>query len=157
MQPAQVRTVLMDAMRAENFYARPPERIRIEHVPHETSRWEVFRGHLLDASHTREEADFESWNVWLEPNDFASLGLSAPAPIISVKLQTAEPHLHIVRRLAVRGWETYESAPGVIQSRSAVQWRSELVGSIALNNPSTYPYGLPHAIATYLRLAFLGI
>ena len=47
----------------------PPRRridLRIEHVASERLGWELFRGHLLDPAHARQQFCFAAWNVYLD-------------------------------------------------------------------------------------------
>jgi len=108
-----------------NFFVAPPLALRVQHVADEEIRWEVFRGHLLDAASTRELATFESWHVWLDDPR------SGPtAPLISLRLQVEPGRLHATRAILVHGHEAFESAPGVIETRPVQKWAIELVGTI---------------------------
>jgi hypothetical protein len=123
--------------------------LRVEHVASEQAVWEVFRGHLLDASHTRRVEEFETWNVFLDEASKA-----AEAPLVSVRWQQGPQRIYIVRRILTHGFEAYEDSPGVILSREVRRWVAELVGTIALD--AIDKDELESELARYLFLAVIG-
>lgn len=136
------RHVVESVLRPGSFFVTPPGRLRIEYVPREEASWEIFRGHLLERTHTRRRAPFASWHVWLDAD-----GVSGGAPLISLKWHLDERRLYVTRNLLVHGFEAYEEAPGVIGSRPAEKWIEELVATF---DPSTLP---PEELSAELTMA----
>ena len=75
-----VHSAVNHALRPGCFFVAPPGKLRIEHVADETVRWEIFRGHLLDAAHARASERFSSWHVFLDSDESP-----AAAPLLSIR------------------------------------------------------------------------
>ncbi len=147
--PEFIREAIGRALAGGHFFVAPTRRLRIEHVASEQAIWEVFRGHLLDASHSRRMEEFETWNVILDEGSKA-----AEAPVVSVRWQQGQQRVFIVRRILTHGFEAYEDSPGVILSREVQKWVAELVGTIALDTVDKDE--LESDLARYLFLAVIG-
>ncbi|HTM52670.1 MAG TPA: hypothetical protein VL175_01505 [Pirellulales bacterium] len=115
------------ALQPGHFFASAGQ-LSIEERPQENWRWEVLRGHLLDAAHTRETAVFDAWHVALDAAGQES------TPLILVLLDAPGVKLHVVRRILVHAFEAYEDSPGVILSRPVEKWTAELVSTIRLEH-----------------------
>jgi hypothetical protein len=147
----QIRTAVAEALSPGRFFVSAADRLRIVHAADEDVAWEIFRGHLLDASRTRQRRTFEAWNVFLVgPADEA-----ADAPRLSIKLDVDEGRLFVTRNILMYGWEAYEQAPGVIASRPAQKWMPELVGTLDLGRFDTTA-ALRVELSTYVLLAVIG-
>jgi hypothetical protein len=121
MTSAAISTAITAAMQPRHFCVADGHTVRCDHDVPERCRWELFRGHLLDPSQTRDVRDFTSWHVYFDQAD---------EPLVSVK---SDGHtIFVVRALRVLGHEAYEDT-GVIHTRLAEKWQRELVGSVALN------------------------
>ena len=155
MNESEWRAAIDDALRPHHFFVAPAWRLRVEHVPRETIAWEVFRGHLLDGSMTRERKTFEAWHMFLESAAEASGSAVAPAPLISLKFDATDRRLFVIRNILVHAWEAYESTPGVIDSRPVQKWAAELVGTIDLAARDDGE-NLRDEIGKYLAFAMLG-
>jgi hypothetical protein len=92
---------------------------RAEDVP-----WEVFRGRLVDAAHTRQRARFLSWHITED---------GADSPLLSVRLDVNAGAVHVTRGILCYVWEGYDTGGGVIESREVQRWTCELVGSAELH------------------------
>ena len=147
--PEFIREAIGRGLAAGHFFVTPTKRLRVEHVANEQAVFEVFRGHLLDASHSRRVEEFETWNVFLD-----DVSKAAEAPLVSVRWQQGPQRVFIVRRILTHGFEAYEDAPGVILSREAQKWFAELVGTIALDTVDKDE--LESELARYLFLAVIG-
>lgn len=147
--PEFIREAIGRALAWGRFFVAPTKQLRVEHVASEQAAWEVFRGHLLDASHSRRVEEFETWNVFLDKASKA-----AEVPLVSVRWQQGQQRVFIVRRILTHGFEAYEDAPGVILSREVQKWVSELVGTIALDAADKDE--LESELARYLFLAVIG-
>lgn len=121
--------VIDEAMRPGNFFAAPEMRLAWVSARAETIPWELFRGRLVERSQTRILKTFLAWHV-IEENE------SHPAsePIISVKLDVHEKHIHVTRGLLAYVWEGHDAGGGVIESREVVKWTRELVGTLRLGD-----------------------
>ena len=125
LKHANIVTAVERALRTEWFFAPPPGSLRIERVENEESTWELFRGHLLDATRTRQRREFALvWHVHLD-------GDTPSEPRISVRFDAEERTLHVTRRLLVRGFAAVDAGSNVIEAKPVVKWLEELVGSIA--------------------------
>ncbi|HEV3136819.1 MAG TPA: hypothetical protein VGZ26_02925, partial [Pirellulales bacterium] len=129
MIPATVRAAIEEVFGPRHFFVAKPNRLRVEHVAFQRLPWEIFRGNLLDPSHTRETAEFEAWNLFLDTGDEPG-----GAPLISIKWQPARQQLFIVRQILSHGFEAYEDPPGVILSRPVQKWLAELAGTIEIEH-----------------------
>ena len=121
-----------------------------EHQATESTRWEIFRGHLLDHRQTREESEFERWSVL-----FHVIGEARPQHVISLRMAAGQGPIYITRELLIQGEETYESAPNVIETRSALVSRRELVGTVDRNRWASTA-ALAGELSQYVLLAIVG-
>jgi hypothetical protein len=149
MIPATVRAVVEEAIDPGRFFVTKPNRLRVEHGASQQLPWEIFRGHLLDPSRTRETAEFEAWDLFLDSEDEPG-----GAPLISIKWQPARRRLFIVRQILSHGFEAYEDPPGVILSRPLQKWVAELAGTIELDHFA--PDTLRAELAGYVFRAVIG-
>jgi hypothetical protein len=94
---------------------------QVEDIP-----WEVFQGRLLDTSQTRQRRRFESWNIYLLPE--------TQTPLLSLKLDTSERRLHVVRGVESYVHEGYDSGGGVYQTRERRKWLHELIATFDLRD-----------------------
>jgi hypothetical protein len=109
-----------------NFFVASGIELAFEHRQAEIS-WELFRGRLLDAAHTRVLRSFEAWNVyWVDD------GKRSEEPILAVKLDVAAGQIHVVRAIHSYVWEGFDAGGNVIESRETTRWVRELVGTIHL-------------------------
>jgi hypothetical protein len=96
-----------------------------DHVAAEDISWEVFRGRLLDAAHTRQRRTFAAWNVYaVTPEGRAA------EPLLSLKWDAAAGELHVVRGVESYAWEGYDAGDNVILSRERRKWVRELAATI---------------------------
>lgn len=154
MHPEQVAAIVVESLRPERFVVSgfPPgsvghaEAIRCVHRPADCVPWELFRGHLLDASQTRLRRCFDSWLVFLDGQ--------AEEPLLAVRLSGEDSRLFVVRSVLVHGHEAYEEG-GVVQARPVVKWLRELVGSLAYLEYRD-PAALRADVQHLLHLAFVG-
>ncbi|MCS6976861.1 MAG: hypothetical protein NZM31_07625 [Gemmatales bacterium] len=151
MHVEQAAVVIADALRPERFVAGaakelPPGELRCVHRPADLVPWEIFRGHLLDASQTRQRRCFDSWLVFQ--------GAARDEPLLAVRLATEERRVYVVRSVQVHGHEAIEE-DGILTTRPVVKWLRELVGTLDLNE---YPEvaAFQHALEHLLHLAFVG-
>lgn len=122
--PSDVVRSLVPALLAQGrLYVAANWHSRIDHVPRETQRWEVFRGHLLTAVQTRQQAEHEIWHIIAGPAEDLQ-------PLVSVRWDARLGQLYVTRKLLVHAWEAYESSPSVIECRQVERWQSELVGTV---------------------------
>ena len=117
-----VSHVIDDAMQPGHFFVAPDLPLTWTAARSESIAWEIFRGRLLDATQTRQVQTFLSWHVEQHGE-----------PLISVKLDIYSGQVHVTRGLQCHVWEGYDAGGGVIDSREAVKWTRELVGTIRLD------------------------
>lgn len=135
MQPVEVGGLITAALDPRHFFVAPGGRVQVTAAPDETTPWELFRGHLLDAHRTRLTRRFRTWHVHFAEggpvaDESAAEPASPAAPLVSVRWDEASGELHVTRNLLSRGWEALETRPGVIESRPILRWLPELVASI---------------------------
>ncbi|HEV3446313.1 MAG TPA: hypothetical protein VG099_16840, partial [Gemmataceae bacterium] len=124
-----VRALISDALRPAHFYLRRTGVLEWQPPCAEEVSWETYHGRLLDPAHTRERRQFEAWNIfWVDAE-----GRSAE-PILSVKWDEDEGHLHVVRSIHCYAWEGYHAGDNVYLSRETRKWLRELVGTIKLRD-----------------------
>lgn len=147
MSPDDLERAVAAALTPDHFYLDRALTLRIEQRTQESLPWEVFRGHLLDKSQTREERKFASWLVFLSPE--------ATEPILAVLFDPEVHQVFVTRSILIYGHEAYDDH-GIIQSREAEKWRRELVGTIELDRVSGATQ-LGELLEHYLFLAVIGI
>jgi hypothetical protein len=134
-----VRQVIDEVVDPANFFTAPTEtreqpaiELRWDRAVEEVVSWELFRGCLLRPAHTRESRSFLAWNgVRIEAGERSGESL------ISVKLDRIHNVVHVVRSILSYVTEGYDAGGGVFQSREAVEWARELVGTIELDRLTT--------------------
>src|SRR5262245_37122614 len=102
--PGLLHGLIGDVFQPAHFFLGPALSLEWDHLAAEELSWEVFRGRLLDPAHTRQRRTFEAWNVYL-----VSDGTRSPEPLLSVKLDEAAGHIHVVRAIHSYAWEGYDS------------------------------------------------
>jgi hypothetical protein len=108
-----------------HFFVGPNLTLEWDHVATEAISWEVFRGRLLDAAHTRQRRTFAAWNVYaVTPQGRAA------EPLLSLKWDAACGELHVVRGVESYAWEGYDAGGNVILSRERRKWVRELAATI---------------------------
>ena len=138
MNPAEIRSVIQQALNQGCFFAGQGSCCHVQYNPNEDIAWEILDGHLLDSSHTRLRKDFESWNVFLdETATLETQENTSNAPVVSIKFDPVNHHIHVTRNILSYAWEAYEELPNVIRSRETRKWVPELIGTI---DPATHPF-----------------
>lgn len=127
LHPASVRELAARILSPKHFWTALGLELHLEHDPEHCQRWEILHGRLLDAAHTRNEATFEEWNLWLAEDT-----IRGDEPVLSLKFDAAAGQLHIVRSMPCYLWEGYDAGGGVIESRETISWVRELTGTIEL-------------------------
>ena len=122
-----VRHAIADVLHPTNFYSAPSVQLRWEHLPTETTPWEIHRGQLAPRHLSRESQALECWNV-LRLQD----GQVSGEPLLSLKLDAERGQLHVVRGLLCWTWEGYHAGDNVYLSREVRRWVRELVGTLSL-------------------------
>ncbi len=158
MSPEEVRSVVSRCVAPPRFFVTGGRRLRVDYVPREEVFWEIYLGHLLDGSQTRARGSFETWNVLLDDAARAEEDeQSFPhGPLCSIRFDAGDGTLHVCRGLLVRGHETFEPSPGVIDSRPCLKWQTELVGTIKLDRFTDGEH-LACELETHLDLAVCGV
>lgn len=141
LQPDFLRdAIIAKVLSPGHFFIHAAFELIFEKPIIETVTWEVFRGQLLDARHTRTQQTFSSHHV-----RFKSIQSSASQPLLSIRVDGAaelEPPgarqlrprtLHVTRWLECRIWEAFDDT-GTIGSREVERSVEELVGSIPLED-----------------------
>lgn len=103
------------------FFVSPSIHLAWRHEV-ETIPWELYRGHVLDRTRTRERQTFESWNL-CEPSD--------PEPVLSIKFCPATNTLFVTRSIRCHTHEVTEER-GLLQTRPVVRRIRELIGTVSL-------------------------
>lgn len=153
--PASLNARVLHALSPAHWFTVRPLSLRVDFVPTATIAWEIFQGHLLGATATRQTRQFSTWYV--RPNTIpAELEAAVPDALVSLHWDRTSQTLFVVRYLLVEGWETYEPTPGVIASRPARKNLAELVASIRVES-SAPETDLEREIHQSLRLAFTGV
>jgi hypothetical protein len=148
MHPEQAAAVISEALRPERFVVAGTAKssVRPGRRPADCIPWELFRGHLLDASQTRLRRCFDSWLIFAHEKD--------EEPLLAVRMAAEEGRLFVVRSLLVHGHEAVEE-DGILTTRPALKWLRELVGSLSYweyDDPAAFQADLEHL----LHLAFVG-
>lgn len=121
---------LIDAVvQPGHFLVAPPLTLRWEPARAEEVPWELFRGRLLDAAHTRQTRSFLSWHVIEVGSQVEEI-----EPLLAIRLDPQARTIHVTRGLLCRVWEGHDAGSGVIESREVTRWTRELVGSLALDD-----------------------
>src|SRR5262249_40121862 len=108
----QVRRIIGRVLSPAHFFVAGPTTLEWDHPDVEELPWEIFHGHLLDGSQTRQRQTFESWNIYR-----VDTGGRSAEPILGVKLDAGAGILHVTRAVLCHAWEAYSDGGHVIQSR----------------------------------------
>jgi hypothetical protein len=120
------------------FYVNSDFELIFEKPLVETVTWEIFRGQLLDARHTRAQETFSSFHIRLksiksgEKEPLLTIRLSGLAdfkPSPTVPLPSCV--IHVTRWLKCHVWEAFDD-DGAIGSREVQRCVEELVGSMPM-------------------------
>src|SRR5262245_53457516 len=71
-----------------------------ERRPHEEIAWEIWRGRLVPPRYARQRKKFTTWNIY-----HVESGCRSAEPILSLKLDTSERQLHVIRSILCHVWE----------------------------------------------------
>jgi hypothetical protein len=128
----QVREIITAIVRPAHFYVGPGLELAWEYRASEEIAWEIYRGRLLPPGQTREKRSFAASSIRILES-----GVASAHPLLSLKLDTENALLHVVRGLRCYVWEPYDSGSNVILSRETIAWVPELVGTLRLDGPIT--------------------
>ena len=151
MTTEQLSRLIETVLSPANFFVGTAGRLRSTYSPSEICAWELFQGHLLAATQTRQTKEFQAWNVYLDQHD-----ASANEPLISLKWNRTDSRLYVVRNILSHTWEIYESRPQVIESRPTQRWLPELVATIPIESESDDRSTL-RLMQKAVQLAVLGV
>ena len=112
------------AMQPGQFFVAPPLKLTWSATRAETIAWEIFRGRLLDRKQTREQKTFLSWHIGEDGAEEATIG---------VHLDVHARQIHVTRGLLCHVHEACD-IDGGIDSREAIRWTRELVGTLSLSD-----------------------
>ena len=113
------------ALDPSGFFVDPTLKLRFERQVQRTVAWEIFQGHLLDATQTRDTKQFVCWELYLDSVEGDSL-----TPWIAIYCHPDDRCLYVVRNVLVHGWEAFDAGNNMIESRAVKKWQPELVGSV---------------------------
>ena len=177
--PAFVHQSVHQALSSRHFFIADGLRARIVQESERAIRWELFRGHLLDPRHTREEAQLSAWHWYLlgKSDDPRATCLSSHRstsatehPLLSLFYHAADQQLHVVRYLLTHDWNQGASGESSTASAATPQhyWARELVASIAVpthvplaeisanSSATSYPAEFPDAAWRAFHRALVG-
>ena len=117
--------LITDALRRENFWLAPNLRLEWQPPTREDIPWEIFRGRLLEPTHTRQTRRFISWSIYQINGSERSA-----EPLLAVKLDEQTGDIYIVRAILCHVWAGVDSGSNVIESRERTRWVRELVGTL---------------------------
>lgn len=147
--PQPLAEAIAAALEPRHFFVAPPGHIGIEQVDREEISWEVFRGHLLDETATRQRATVAAWHVVYRGGDGE---VSRP---VSIVYRPEEAALHVVRRILTYAHDVYEPQPRVLETREVRRWQRELTGSIPIQSRSEVAPTRPAELTAWIRQALL--
>ncbi len=138
-------------LRPPRFFVAAAGRLQIDRRASETLPWEVFRGHLLDGSQTREQKTFESWNVLVQP-----AADKPPEPLLAVLFAPSDRLVYVTRSIETHVQEPYVTEGNVVLTREVQKWVRELVATIDLavlegGCPPVASRSAPHPARTFER------
>jgi hypothetical protein len=123
-----VREICADVTRSGNLFVSHPASVRRGYCAGEDLVWEISNGRLLDERQTRERRQFETWGHFLLDE-----GEEPPAePTLAVRFAADDGTIHVTRSILQRAHEAYAAGQNVVESRAAVRWQRELVGTVDL-------------------------
>src|SRR5207244_8770574 len=108
----EVLALIRDALLPRHFFVRNPDALEWLPPCKEEISWEIYRGRLLDAAHTRQCQEFEAWNIFWHDG-----GARSAEPILSVKWDGSARQVHVVRAVYCYAWEGYHAGDNVYLSR----------------------------------------
>ncbi len=127
MNDDSVRATIDQVLRPGHFFLATQSRLQIDHRRDVSLPWEVFRGHLLDESKTRMQKTFESWNVFVQPDE------GGPTePLLAVLFAPSERVIYVTRSIYSYVQEPYVTQANVVLTREVRKWVRELVATIDL-------------------------
>ncbi|MFM9068701.1 MAG: molybdenum cofactor guanylyltransferase [Planctomycetota bacterium] len=159
LAPPALHDAINEALHQRAFLIADGLRPVITYQPPLDLRWEVFRGHLLDPRHTREEARLEAWHWYLlgpaehpystclsSYHTAVAVSEEAPVagpisptdhPLLSLFYDDSQQLLHVVRYLLSYDWSSAgdEQAASADGLKSQHYWARELIVTIPV--PST--------------------
>ncbi|MFO0807044.1 MAG: hypothetical protein U0746_00300 [Gemmataceae bacterium] len=118
-----VRNAVADAMASSNFVGRLRHQLEFTNERCEEVFWELFHGHALDESKTRERRRFVAWSIGAK---------GECEPLVAVRWDHESQTVHVTRSILCRMPEAFDAGGGVIDSRMTIRRQRELVGSIDL-------------------------
>lgn len=122
LTPALVEEIAADVFHPRNFLVGPETHVTWRTVAEEPF-WELFCGRALDGTQTRERRAFQSWWLAVENGD-------PDEPLIALRWDRADGMLFVTRSIQCRVHEGYDAGGGVFETREAIKWVRELVGSV---------------------------
>lgn len=126
LTPGLAASICAEMVRPAHFYVGPRARLRWTGEVEEEVFWEIYLGRVLDRLQTRERRRFTSWNVHVVDAD----GRDSAEPLISLKTDRDAGLIHVTRAILCHAHETVVAAGNVVETREAIRWQRELVGSI---------------------------
>jgi hypothetical protein len=129
-----VRASIEQMLQPAHFFVAAAGRLQIDHRASETLPWEIFRGHLLDGSQTREQKTFDSWNILVQP-----AADTPPQPLLAVLFARAERLVYVTRSIETYIQEPYVTEANVVLTREVRKWVRELVATIDLTLHCGHP------------------
>ena len=149
MRSESVEAAIAAALDRARFFASRGWTLALRHENQDQLAWETFRGHLLDAAATRQTRTFASWTVCRRLPD------QEAEPVLAVYWERAAGRLYVVRFLRVHGFEVFDEAPDIIQSRPVQKLARELVGCIDLQRVQSSEH-CAEQLGHYAFLAVVG-
>ncbi len=147
MNLSQISASIAAACRPSRFFLSAGGQLRLVEETAVEVPWEIYRGHLLDPAQTRQTRSLDVWQLLFRwPDD------DRDQPLIVLYYDRPEEVLFVARHILTHGWETFESAPNVIESRPAQLWRRELVATI----PTAAGGNLAAEVTRSIEFAVLG-
>jgi molybdopterin-guanine dinucleotide biosynthesis protein A len=154
LAPPALHDAIHQALHQRSFFIADGLWTETSYQPPLELRWEVFRGHLLDPRHAREEARLEAWHWYLlgpvdHPyatcfssyhtgsaggNRSSSAGTISPTdhPLLSLFYDDSQRLLHVVRYLLTYDWNSAGNGPAASADGLTNQhfWARELIVTI---------------------------
>ena len=149
MRSESVEASIAATLDPARFFAGRDWTLVLQHDGQDQLVWETFRGHLLDAAATRQRRTFASWTAYRRRHDREA------EPVLAVYWDRAAERLYVVRFLRLYGFETFEEASNIIQSRPVQKLARELIGCIDLQRVRS-PDECAEQLGHYAFLAVVG-
>lgn len=109
---------------AERQFTKPTGEYAIRSAFAEETYWELFLGHALDGTKTRERRQFTTWAL------FAG---DADEPLLAIRWDVAAGQIHVTRSILSRTHEGYDAGGGVYEVRDTIRRVRELIGTVDLS------------------------